>query len=112
MKSFIVAVAIVGSVFTLGAPAFADSSDHGKHIKSEQMEAHRYHTEATVNSVGMHKMNVSHGKIPTLGWPAMTMDFGVAENVDTSKLKAGDRVMMIIEKGHDGMFQITDVKTK
>ena len=29
-------------------------------------------------------VNLSHGPIAALGWPAMTMDFGVAEGVATA----------------------------
>jgi Cu/Ag efflux protein CusF len=50
--------------------------------------AHSGHAHAqgagTVNSVdaAAHTINVSHGSIPTIGRPAMTMDFAVAPSVD------------------------------
>ncbi|MBN8897147.1 MAG: copper-binding protein, partial [Rhodospirillales bacterium] len=52
------------------------------------------HATGTVNSVdaAAHKINLSHGPIPALGWPAMTMDFAVAPSVDLSRIKPGARV--------------------
>ncbi len=115
MRKLIVAAAVTGSITFVSASALADSNNHGghgAHMKSEQMGAHQYHVAGTVNSMGMHKMNVTHEKIPALGWPPMTMDFAVADGVDVSKFKSGDEVIMTIQKGHDGMYQISDIKAK
>ena len=63
------------------------------------------HATGTVNAVdpGQHTINVSHGPIPSLGWPAMTMDFPVAPSVDLKAVKPGSRVNFTLEKGKDGM---------
>jgi len=44
------------------------------------------------------KVNISHEPVPTLGWPAMTMDFRVGDAVDLKSLKPGDRVRFEIQK--------------
>jgi hypothetical protein len=55
---------------------------------AEMQMAHAGHGHAqgtgTVNSVDAsgHKINLTHGPIPALGWPGMTMDFAVAPAVD------------------------------
>jgi len=62
----------------------------------------------TINSVDEagHKVNLSHGPIPQVGWPAMTMDFAVAPSIDLKAVKPGLRVDFTLDKGPDGMFQI------
>lgn len=47
-----------------------------------------------INSVdAVHRtVNFSHKAIPGFGWPAMTMDFPVADDVDLTQVKPGMRV--------------------
>jgi Cu/Ag efflux protein CusF len=70
------------------------------------------HATGTVNAVdsAQHKINLSHQPIPSLGWPAMTMDFPVAPSVDLSRIKPGNRVSFSLEKGKDGMYQVQSVQ--
>jgi Cu(I)/Ag(I) efflux system protein CusF len=70
------------------------------------------HASGTVNTVdaAQHKVNVSHGPIPALGWPAMTMDFPVAPNVDLRSVKPGSRINFSLEKGKGGMYEIRSLQ--
>jgi Cu/Ag efflux protein CusF len=70
------------------------------------------HATGTVNAVdpAQHKINLSHTAIPSLGWPAMTMEFAVARSVDLSRVKPGARVNFSIQKGKDGMFEVQSVQ--
>ncbi|MCJ9430061.1 efflux RND transporter periplasmic adaptor subunit [Kordiimonas marina] len=54
-----------------------------------------------------HKVTLAHGPIKALGWPAMTMDFDVAEDVDLSGFKVGDRLHFTLKRGEDGRYVIT-----
>lgn len=38
------------------------------------------------------KVTLDHGPMPSIPWPAMKMQFPVAQSVDLSKVKAGDKV--------------------
>jgi len=82
----------------------------------EMQMAHEGHTHGqgtgTVNSVDAsgHKINLTHGPIPALGWPGMTMDFAVAPAVDLRTLKPGTRVNFTIEQGDGGNYEIQSVK--
>lgn len=82
----------------------------------ELQMAHAGHGHArgtgTVNSVDAsgHKINLTHGPIPALGWPEMTMDFAVAPVVDLRTLKPGSRVDFTIEQGEGGRYEIQSVK--
>jgi Cu/Ag efflux protein CusF len=70
------------------------------------------HASGTVNSVDttQHKINLSHNPIPSIGWPAMTMDFPVASSVDLNRIKPGSRVNFSLEKDKAGMYQIQSVE--
>ena len=54
------------------------------------------------------KLNLQHEPIKELGWPAMTMDFSVAEGVDISELSANDEVMFQLEQ-RDDLYLIVSV---
>ena len=70
------------------------------------------HATGTVNSVdpAQHKINLSHNPIPSIGWPAMTMDFPVAPSVDLSRVKPGARINFTIQKGKGGMYEVQSVQ--
>ena len=96
------------------APGDMLGKRHGSGTGDMQM-AHSGHAHAqgtgTVNSVdaAAHKVNVSHGPISGIGWPAMTMDFAVAPAVDLSAVKPGTRIRFDMEQGQDGMYVIRSI---
>ena len=65
-----------------------------------------YMAVGTLNSIdaAAGTVNVSHGAVPAAGWPAMTMDFKLAQPVEVANLKPGDRVDIhfTIENGMTG----------
>jgi len=65
-----------------------------------------------VNAVdtAQRKLNVSHGSIKQLGWPAMTMDFAVSKDVDLSSVKAGMKINFTLVRGTDGAWTVDTVK--
>lgn len=65
----------------------------------------------TVNAVDAAKrtVNVTHAPIPAIGWPAMTMDFAVAQGVDLAPLKAGDAIAFTLSRGADGIYLIDGI---
>jgi Cu(I)/Ag(I) efflux system protein CusF len=83
--------------------------------RSDMQMAHAGHNDAhatgTVNSVdpAQHKVNLSHNRIPEIGWPAMTMDFPVKPSIDLKTIKPGSRVNFTIEKGQGGMYEIQTI---
>jgi Cu(I)/Ag(I) efflux system protein CusF len=70
------------------------------------------HATGTVNGVDPQKrtINLSHGPISALGWPAMTMDFPVSPAVDINHIKPGSRVDFSLEKDKGGTYQIQSVQ--
>src|SRR5262245_66616285 len=56
------------------------------------------------------KVNVSHGSIRQLGWPAMTMDFPVSADVDLTTVKPGMKVNFTLVKGSGGAWTVDTLK--
>ncbi len=53
---------------------------------------------------------MTHEPIPSLGWPAMTMDFALDESLDASKLVAGNTVEFDFINAGPGVFAIVAVR--
>jgi Cu/Ag efflux protein CusF len=51
-----------------------------------------YAAAGTVIAVGEESLTIDHEPIEALGWPAMTMMFGVEDAAMTESIQAGDRV--------------------
>ena len=54
-------------------------------------------------------ITLSHGPIASLNWPAMTMDFALANPALTAKLKPGDRVSFEMVERQPGEYVITQL---
>ena len=57
------------------------------------------------------KVNLTHEPIPALGWPAMTMDLDVSEDVDLKSLVLNRQVHFYLELGKDKIYRITKITT-
>lgn len=55
------------------------------------------------------KINVSHGAIKEIPMMAMTMDFGVSEEVDITALQEGMNIPIEVSRTGEGEFTITDI---
>jgi Cu(I)/Ag(I) efflux system protein CusF len=55
-------------------------------------------------------VNLSHGPIPAINWPAMTMDFPVAPDVDLGSVKAGQSVEFTLAEAGGGKYTVTSIK--
>lgn len=64
--------------------------------------------QATINSLNAeeHQVNATHAPIPQWGWPEMTMDFAVAESVETSKIEEGMQLNIKISKIDKNQYEI------
>ncbi|WP_420933551.1 efflux RND transporter periplasmic adaptor subunit [Alteromonas sp. A081] len=67
--------------------------------------------EGEINSVmAAHRMvNITHGPAEAWGWPAMTMDFMVADSVDIATLKAGQTLHFEATKANDNSVAVTGI---
>lgn len=64
------------------------------------------HVTATINAIREGVANISHGPIPEIGWPAMTMDMPLLEDAEMGDVAEGDEAMVMLEKGPDGLYAI------
>ncbi|WP_404381652.1 copper-binding protein [Caenispirillum salinarum] len=109
MKTILFAAAVLGG---LPAAAMAESShimfDHSTMAGAKHEEEAAVSGTGTVNSVDADAktVNVTHEPIAAIGWPAMTMDFAVAEGVDLATLEAGASVSFTLTRGADGIYII------
>jgi Cu(I)/Ag(I) efflux system periplasmic protein CusF len=109
LRAPLTAFAIIG-MSSLTVHAGGDNPDQkshqGKHAAHQQVMVH-----AIVNSIDIdkHAINVSHGPVKELNWPAMTMDMNVAEDIELDVLEAGQEVMVALGRGENGIYMITKV---
>ncbi len=71
------------------------------------MQTHK--GQGKVESITAGEITLSHGPIPTLQWPAMTMGFKPPASGLPSGLKAGDAVAFEIRQLPDGQFGIVAI---
>lgn len=62
--------------------------------------------------VGKRVINLSHGPIPAIGWPQMTMDFVVDPKVDLSGVKEGQAVEFTLVPTGGSNYAIATIKPK
>ena len=109
MKALLVPVLLLPILTT---QAIAQTSQgHSGHANHTNMQ-HGVHADATLNRIADGKANISHGPIPQIGWPAMTMDLAILEGAEIGDVTDGQPVMLMLEKGPDGMYGIKAMMPK
>lgn len=84
----------------------------GAKTDAPRAAAERAHNgQGTVNSVNTKAgtVKLAHGAIPSLNWPAMTMDFAVADKQALTKLKTGQKVEFKVVEKTKGQFVIGEI---
>jgi Cu(I)/Ag(I) efflux system protein CusF len=56
------------------------------------------------------KLVIDHDPIPALKWPAMVMDFRLADKAMAGKVKAGDKVKFTLTPGDKGSYIVTAIE--
>ncbi|WP_095588172.1 copper-binding protein [Actibacterium ureilyticum] len=94
------------------APAAMAQMDHSNMDHSAMpMAEDMIHAEATLNAIGDGTLNVSHGPIKEIGWPAMTMDLPMMAGANLPDgLEPGDKVLMMLGQDHEGMYAISGLE--
>jgi Cu(I)/Ag(I) efflux system membrane fusion protein len=63
-----------------------------------------------VESIDDDGITISHGPVPKLKWPAMTMSFGKADSMTLTGLKPGDLVRFEFRKGGPIDWEVVSVQ--
>jgi len=85
--------------------------DHGDHSGHEMASDSKIIMgKGVIHSVSKmnNKVNLTHEPIPALGWPSMTMDLAVAEDVDLKSIAPDQEVMFHMVLGEDKVYRITE----
>lgn len=103
MKLKPIAIALMAFIGLSTGAAYADQNDM---IMDKTVAA-----VGVINSIDLenHKVNITHEPIKAVGWPAMKMDFKIAESVELKHIKNGAAVDFKMAKGKDGMYMIVDL---
>lgn len=84
------------TVFLLAASAAVQAEEHSQHMPQSDMHANTqgHMGEGVVNKIDLqhNKVNMTHGPIPSLKWPGMTMDFKVKDTAILKGIKPGQKV--------------------
>lgn len=114
MKQFnFVLISVAFIAFNALSAVAAEMADMpGMKKEANQAAAGQIHKgQGTVNRVDANagKINLSHGPIPSLNWPGMTMDFRVKDKSILKKIQPGMAVNFELEKTSSGAYQIIQI---
>lgn len=88
----------------MGAPQPASAASGSVAMPSS------YTTTGKVESVDADSITISHGPVPELKWPAMTMGFGKADAKAFTDVKPGDQVRFEFKKGGPLDWELVSVQ--
>lgn len=71
----------------------------------------RFKASGKIEAIKSNGVTLSHGPVPAINWPAMTMDFRLAKPSMMRGLKKGDRVDFTFEKSGSAVT-VTSIKRK
>ncbi len=69
----------------------------------------KHHSEGVVEAIDKETVTLSHGPIPSMNWPAMTMGFKLPAGGSPPQVKAGDRVAFEFSATPKGEFEISSM---
>lgn len=104
MKIRLLALLFVG-ILSLSPTSYASESHKDGHKKFSV-------GSGIINSIDSNKktINISHGPIPSLGWPEMTMDIATSDDINLSSLQKGQFIKFKIKLDKDNIYRIFKVK--
>jgi Cu(I)/Ag(I) efflux system membrane fusion protein len=69
-----------------------------------------FRAEGEVESIESDNLTISHGPVPALKWPSMTMAFGKPDAKAFSEIKVGDKVRFEFRKGGPMGYELVWVR--
>ena len=101
----LVGVALLGN----GGFALAAEPGHDSNVVAAPQGVPATGTVKSVDAAAG-KAVIAHDPIPALKWPAMTMDFRLADKTLAGKVKAGDKVKFTLTPGDKGSYTVTAIE--
>ena len=101
---------ILAALLSVGGIALAaESHDHSASPTSASTSIAATGTVKSVDAA-KGKLVIDHDPIPALKWPAMVMDFRLADKAMADKVKAGDKVSFTLTPGEKGSYTVTAIE--
>ena len=102
-------IAILASIALCALFALPAQADKGAAPKSAASQVHK--GQGTIKAVDEKtgKLNIAHGPISSLNWPAMTMDFQVRDKSMLKGLAAGQNIDFDVVQQSPGQFVISRI---
>ncbi|GAB6846150.1 Cu(I)/Ag(I) efflux system protein CusF [Methylorubrum rhodinum] len=109
LTAAVAALLLAGGVEAQAAPMGDMPGMSGKAgaESGKQQTASATGTVSAVNA-SQHKVTFDHEPIPAINWPAMHMEFPVAQSVDLSKVKPGEKVKFTLS-GSKGSYTVQSI---
>jgi Cu(I)/Ag(I) efflux system periplasmic protein CusF len=106
--------AALGFLIALPVAAQQNHGHDSGSLVSTQPESEAVSGTGVIHAIDVKKrsVNLSHEPIPAIGWPAMTMDMEVAEDVDLDVLEVGDDVTFTLARGADDIYMIEEINVE
>lgn len=110
----LVSCSLLALFLTIGSSAMATAEtpamDHSGHGQAQQANE-GIQAEGVLHAINQekHTLNITHGAITALSWPAMRMDFAVQPTVDLTALKPGQKVRFYLEKSGEYDYVVTKI---
>jgi len=73
-------------------------------------QAATHHATGKVERIGKDEVTISHGPVPSLKWPPMTMGFTLPAGGLPPDVKVGETVQFEFRKGDKGGFEIVAIE--
>lgn len=117
MNRLIPLTALATMISSFGATAVGQPMDANPMMQHGSMDSgNMMHSDATAGAAGQGVINrvdpgqgvvnITHGPIPALSWPEMTMDLPVAEGVELEQIQPGAEVRFRVVLGPDQVYRI------
>ena len=114
MKNIFIVTAIYALVGGFSFQAVAADSHESHHTASPEAQA-SYMAKGEVIAIDQDasKLKLRHEAIPELSWPAMTMNFGMADKSLLEGLKVGDKLNFeLVKDASTGRYIIKSLKVE
>lgn len=110
------------AALAISAPGLAVQPDKSSHENMQGMD-HRSTSASATQDTQVHrgqgtvtevdakagKIGIKHAPIQSLGWPAMTMDFKVADKAALKQIKTGRPIAFEMRAAGQGQYLITKI---
>jgi Cu/Ag efflux protein CusF len=106
LPAFVIAVSLYG------CEKANEDSRSSKSAPGVAAPQQMHSAQGTVNNIDRDKgtVNISHGPVSSLNWPAMTMGFQAKDKNMLAELKQGDRVEFSFKEEPKGQYVITRIE--